>query len=75
MAFTVAYTQNKQLIGEKGLMPCKDYLRSVKRYVGGKIGFAALAYTPSVLWFMAGVTWMPTWMASLWREWLCQGLF
>ncbi|XP_016382891.1 lipase maturation factor 1 [Sinocyclocheilus rhinocerous] len=52
VAFTVAYNQNKQLIGEKGLMPCKDYLRSVKRYVGGKIGFAALAYTPSVLWFM-----------------------
>lgn len=52
VAFTVAYNQNKQLIGEKGLMPCKDYLRSVKRYVGGKIGMAALAYTPSVLWFM-----------------------
>ncbi|XP_067225657.1 lipase maturation factor 1 [Chanodichthys erythropterus] len=52
VAFTVAYNQNKQLIGEKGLMPCKDYLRSVKRYVGGKIGIAALAYTPSVLWFM-----------------------
>ncbi|XP_026133198.1 lipase maturation factor 1 [Carassius auratus] len=52
VAFSVAYNQNKQLIGEKGLMPCKDYLRSVKRYVGGKIGFAALAYTPSVLWFM-----------------------
>lgn len=30
----------------------KDYLRSIKRYVGGKIGIAALAYTPSVLWFM-----------------------
>ncbi|CAM4706047.1 unnamed protein product [Leuciscus chuanchicus] len=52
VAFTVAYNQNKQLIGGKGLMPCKDYLRSVKRYVGGKIGTAALAYTPSVLWLM-----------------------
>ncbi|KAL0180224.1 hypothetical protein M9458_025666, partial [Cirrhinus mrigala] len=52
VAFTVAYNQNKQLIGEKGLMPCKDYLRSVKRYVGGKIGMEALAYTPTVLWFM-----------------------
>ncbi|ROJ44638.1 Lipase maturation factor 1 [Anabarilius grahami] len=52
VAFAVAYNQNKQLIGEKGLMPCKDYLRSVKRYVGGKIGIAALAYSPSVLWFM-----------------------
>ncbi|KAI7796889.1 putative lipase maturation factor 1-like [Triplophysa rosa] len=52
VAFAVAYNQNKQLIGEKGLMPCKDYLRSVKRYVGGKIGIDALAYTPSILWFM-----------------------
>lgn len=33
-------------------MPCKDYLRSVKRYVGGKIDMAALAYTPSLLWFL-----------------------
>ncbi|RVE59225.1 hypothetical protein OJAV_G00186130 [Oryzias javanicus] len=52
VAFVVAFTQNKQLIGERGLMPCKDYLNSVKRYVGGKIGAAALAYTPSVLWLM-----------------------
>ncbi|XP_056153384.1 lipase maturation factor 1 [Lampris incognitus] len=52
VAFSVAYNQNKQLIGERGLMPCKDYLNSVKRYVGGKIGMAALAYTPSVLWFL-----------------------
>lgn len=33
-------------------MPCKSYLNSVKRYVGGKIGWAALAYTPSILWFL-----------------------
>ncbi|XP_037134125.1 lipase maturation factor 1 [Syngnathus acus] len=52
VAFTVAYNQNKQLIGENGLMPCKSYLNSVKRYVGGKIGMAALAYTPSILWFL-----------------------
>uniref|UniRef100_A0A3Q3EZ38 Lipase maturation factor n=1 Tax=Kryptolebias marmoratus TaxID=37003 RepID=A0A3Q3EZ38_KRYMA len=52
VAFGVAYNQNKQLIGENGLTPCKNYLNSVKRYVGGKIGMAALAYTPSVLWFL-----------------------
>ncbi|XP_024120221.1 lipase maturation factor 1 [Oryzias melastigma] len=52
VAFIVAFTQNKQLIGERGLMPCRDYLNSVKRYVGGKIGAAALAYTPSILWLM-----------------------
>lgn len=48
----MAYNQNKQLIGEKGLTPCKDYLRSVKRYVGGKINMAALSYTPTILWFL-----------------------
>lgn len=52
VAFSVAYNQNKQLIGENGLMPCKNYLNSVKRYVGGKIGAAALAYTPSILWLL-----------------------
>lgn len=52
VAFAVAYNQNKQLIGENGLLPSKAYLNSVKRYVGGKIGMAALAYTPSVLWFL-----------------------
>ncbi|KAM8837639.1 lipase maturation factor 1 isoform 1-T1 [Spinachia spinachia] len=52
VAFSVAYNQNKQLIGERGLMPCKNYLNSVKRYVGGRIGMAAFAYTPSILWFL-----------------------
>ncbi|XP_049419438.1 lipase maturation factor 1 [Epinephelus fuscoguttatus] len=52
VAFSVAYNQNKQLIGERGLMPCKNYLNSVKRYVGGKIGLAAFAYTPSILWLL-----------------------
>lgn len=33
-------------------MPCKDYLLSVKRYVGGKIDMSAFAYTPSILWFL-----------------------
>lgn len=52
VAFSVAYNQNKQLIGENGLMPSKNYLNSVKRYVGGKIGMAAFAYTPSILWLL-----------------------
>ncbi|XP_023700219.2 lipase maturation factor 1 isoform X1 [Paramormyrops kingsleyae] len=52
VAFCVAYNQNKQLIGDRGLMPCQEYLRSVKHYVGGKIGAAALAYAPTILWFL-----------------------
>ncbi|KAG2456083.1 LMF1 factor, partial [Polypterus senegalus] len=52
VAFLVAYHQNRELIGEKGLSPCRLYLSSVKRYVGGKINLAALSYTPTLLWFM-----------------------
>ncbi|XP_035256319.1 lipase maturation factor 1 [Anguilla anguilla] len=52
VAFGVAYSQNKQLIGQRGLTPCEDYLRSVKRYVGGKIDLSALAYAPTLLWFL-----------------------
>ncbi|KAK1164750.1 lipase maturation factor 1 isoform X1 [Acipenser oxyrinchus oxyrinchus] len=52
VAFLVAFDQNKQLIGEKGLLPCKQYLKSVKRYVGGKIDMKALSYTPTILWFL-----------------------
>ncbi|KAF3853228.1 hypothetical protein F7725_013916 [Dissostichus mawsoni] len=37
---------------QRGLMPCRSYLSSVKRYVGGKIGMAAFAYTPSLLWLL-----------------------
>uniref|UniRef100_W5M135 Lipase maturation factor n=1 Tax=Lepisosteus oculatus TaxID=7918 RepID=W5M135_LEPOC len=52
VAFCVAYNQNKQLIGKKGLLPCKQYLNDVKRYVGGKINLDALSYTPTILWFL-----------------------
>ncbi|CAL1603487.1 unnamed protein product [Knipowitschia caucasica] len=52
VAFSVALNQNKALIGERGLLPCKDYLNSVKRYVGGRIGLDALVYTPTILWFL-----------------------
>ncbi|KAI1886492.1 hypothetical protein AGOR_G00196300 [Albula goreensis] len=51
VAFGVAYNQNKQLIGERGLTPCKEYLRSVKRYVG-EDRRRRLAYAPTVLWFL-----------------------
>lgn len=52
MAFLVAYHQNKQLIGEKGLLPCKLYLQSVKKYSKGKINLDALSYAPTVIWFL-----------------------
>ncbi|XP_046709676.1 lipase maturation factor 1 isoform X3 [Silurus meridionalis] len=57
VAFTVAYNQNKQLIGERGLTPSRDYLRSVKRYVGGwesqllETGFLCIFLCP--VWSLA----------------------
>nr|XP_005993174.1 PREDICTED: lipase maturation factor 1 isoform X3 [Latimeria chalumnae] len=52
VAFLVAYNQNKPLIGEKGLLPCKLYLKNVKHYFGGKINMDTLSYTPTILWFL-----------------------
>ncbi|XP_027512428.1 lipase maturation factor 1 isoform X1 [Corapipo altera] len=52
VAFLVAYHQNKQLIGEKGLLPCKLYLQNIKRYFKGKINLDALSYAPTIIWFL-----------------------
>ncbi|XP_042654408.1 lipase maturation factor 1 isoform X1 [Tyto alba] len=52
VAFLVAYHQNKQLIGEKGLLPCKLYLQNVKKYFKGKINLDALSYAPTIVWFL-----------------------
>uniref|UniRef100_A0A4W3JIZ3 Lipase maturation factor n=1 Tax=Callorhinchus milii TaxID=7868 RepID=A0A4W3JIZ3_CALMI len=52
VAFAVAYNQNKQLIGEKGLLPCKSYLQNIQRYFGGKIGMEAVSHSPTLLWFL-----------------------
>ncbi|XP_071671384.1 lipase maturation factor 1 isoform X3 [Patagioenas fasciata] len=52
VAFLVAYHQNKQLIGEKGLLPCKLYLQNVKKYFKGKINLDALSYAPTIIWFL-----------------------
>ncbi|XP_057227266.1 lipase maturation factor 1-like [Malurus melanocephalus] len=52
VAFLVALHQNKQLIGTKGLLPCKLYLQDIQRYFKGTIGLDALSYAPTVLWFL-----------------------
>ncbi|XP_062475021.1 lipase maturation factor 1 isoform X1 [Pezoporus occidentalis] len=52
VAFLVAYHQNKQLIGEKGMLPCKLYLQNVKKYFKGKIDLDALSYAPTIIWFL-----------------------
>nr|XP_033771002.1 lipase maturation factor 1 [Geotrypetes seraphini] len=52
VAFLVAYHQNKQLIGDQGLLPCKLYLKNVQHYFGGKVNLASLSYAPTLIWFM-----------------------
>ncbi|XP_038618700.1 lipase maturation factor 1 [Tachyglossus aculeatus] len=52
VAFLVAFQQNKQLIGDKGLLPSAVYLASVKRYFRGKIDWDSLSYAPTLVWFL-----------------------
>ncbi|XP_074053229.1 lipase maturation factor 1-like [Macrotis lagotis] len=52
MAFLVAYNQNKQLIGEKGLLPSKLYLKQVQQYFRGKSVWDSFIYSPTVIWFL-----------------------
>ncbi|KAM9208990.1 lipase maturation factor 1-like [Dugong dugon] len=52
MAFLVAFHQNKQLIGDQGLLPSRLYLKSVQQHFKGRISWDALSYAPTILWFL-----------------------
>ncbi|KAM8777553.1 lipase maturation factor 1 [Rhynchonycteris naso] len=52
VAFLVAFHQNKQLIGDRGLLPCKAYLQSVQQHFQGRVGWDAVSYAPTVLWLL-----------------------
>ncbi|XP_045141955.1 lipase maturation factor 1 [Echinops telfairi] len=52
VAFLVAFQQNKQLIGDRGLLPCRLYLQRVQQHFKGRLGWDALSTTPTLLWFM-----------------------
>ncbi|XP_048967527.1 lipase maturation factor 1 isoform X4 [Canis lupus dingo] len=52
VAFLVAFHQNKQLIGDWGLLPCRAYLKSVQQYFRGRVGWDAVSYAPTVLWLL-----------------------
>ena len=47
VAFAVAFNQNKELIGDRGLLPVKLYLARVKQASGGD-----LMSTPTLLWLL-----------------------
>uniref|UniRef100_F6Z6S9 Lipase maturation factor 1 n=1 Tax=Equus caballus TaxID=9796 RepID=F6Z6S9_HORSE len=52
VAFLVAFHQNKQLIGDRGLLPCRLYLRSVQQHFRGGAGWDAVSYAPTLLWLL-----------------------
>nr|XP_035939301.1 lipase maturation factor 1 isoform X4 [Halichoerus grypus] len=52
VAFLVAFHQNKQLIGDRGLLPCRTYLKSVQQYFRGPVSWDAVSYAPTVLWLL-----------------------
>jgi hypothetical protein len=52
VAFLVAFQQNKALIGDQGLLPCKLYLKSVQQYFHGQVGWDAWSYAPTILWLL-----------------------
>lgn len=55
VAFLVALHQNKQLIGDQGLLPCRAYLKSVQQYFRGRgawDAWDAWSYTPTIIWLM-----------------------
>ncbi|XP_041062640.1 lipase maturation factor 1 isoform X1 [Carcharodon carcharias] len=52
VAFSVAYHQNRQLLGEKGLLPGKLYLQKIQHYAGGRVGLEAFSYAPTILWLL-----------------------
>ncbi|XP_007499344.1 lipase maturation factor 1 isoform X2 [Monodelphis domestica] len=52
VAFLVAYNQNKQLIGEKGLLPSKLYLKQIQQYFRGKSAWDSFSFSPTIIWFL-----------------------
>lgn len=52
VAFLVAFNQNKALIGDRGLLPCRLYLKNVQQYFQGNTGWTAWTYTPTIMWLL-----------------------
>ncbi|XP_073504534.1 lipase maturation factor 1 [Phyllobates terribilis] len=52
VAFLVAFHQNKQLIGDRGLLPCRQHLENIKQHCKGTIGMEAISHAPTVLWLL-----------------------
>lgn len=51
VAFLVALHQNKELIGNKGLLPANNFLNKVKNSTGG-INLDTYTWIPSLVWMI-----------------------
>ncbi|XP_034363210.1 lipase maturation factor 1 isoform X1 [Arvicanthis niloticus] len=52
VAFLVAFNQNKALIGDQGLLPCRLYLKNVQQYFQSSTGWSAWTYSPTIMWLL-----------------------
>ncbi|XP_011746757.3 lipase maturation factor 1 isoform X7 [Macaca nemestrina] len=50
VAFLVAFHQNKQLIGDRGLLPCRVFLKNFQQYFQDKTSWEVFSYMPTILW-------------------------
>uniref|UniRef100_A0A8D2JX53 Lipase maturation factor n=1 Tax=Theropithecus gelada TaxID=9565 RepID=A0A8D2JX53_THEGE len=50
VAFLVAFHQNKQLIGDRGLLPCRVLLKNFRQYFQDKTSWEVFSYMPTILW-------------------------
>ncbi|XP_076067019.1 lipase maturation factor 1-like [Oratosquilla oratoria] len=61
VAFLVAYHQNKQLIGDKGLLPLKMHMESLKKYSGDS-WWKRIISAPTLLWLAEPWTQVNEWL-------------
>nr|XP_024205452.2 lipase maturation factor 1 isoform X3 [Pan troglodytes] len=52
VAFLVAFHQNKQLIGDRGLLPCRVFLKNFQQYFQDRTSWEVFSYMPTILWLM-----------------------
>ena len=52
VAFLVSFDQNKQLIGDNGLLPLKSYLTRIKSSLNGKSSYELFMNVPTLYWFL-----------------------
>ena len=52
VAFLVAFHQNKELIGDRGLLPLRLYLRNVRSHHPGESKAALFSHTPTLFWWL-----------------------